>query len=101
VLIVYDHSVTDTNIELDKFNQTHSNLHYTIQLEEDKINYLDLTIHRKNDTLELSIFQKPTYTDTTIPHNACHQYEHKYAAIRYLINCLNVYEINPSARNSL
>jgi hypothetical protein len=99
VLIVYDRSVTDINIVLPKFSEIHPNLHYAIELEEgNKINYLDLTIHRKNDTLEFSIFRKPTYTDAIIPYNLCHHYECKYAALRYLINRLNVYQINPSAR---
>jgi hypothetical protein len=74
---------------LDTFNQIHPNLHYTIELEEDnKINYLDLTIHRKNDTFEFSNFRKHTYTDIIIPHNSCHPYEHRYAAVRYFINRL-------------
>jgi hypothetical protein len=35
------------------------------------------------------------YRDTIIPHNSC---QYKYAALRDLINLLNVYQVNPSAR---
>jgi hypothetical protein len=39
--------------------------------------------------------QKPTYTDSIIPNDSCHPREHKLAAIRYLYNRTNNYQIPP------
>jgi hypothetical protein len=42
------------------------NLHPTINFrieEEESINYLDITIHRKPNNLQLSIYRYPTQTD--------------------------------------
>jgi hypothetical protein len=58
-----------------------------------KINYLDITIHRKDKKLEFSIYRKPTQTDIIIPDSSCHPYEHKLSGIKYLLNWLHTYPI--------
>jgi hypothetical protein len=70
-----------------------------MELEEyKKINFLDLTIPRNNETLEFNIFRKPTYVDKIIPYNSCHPAEHKYATVRYLTKRINTYHLGPAAR---
>jgi len=39
------------------------------------------------------VFRKPTFTDTIIPHTANHPTQCKYAAIRFLYNTLNSYQL--------
>jgi hypothetical protein len=64
-----------------------------MELETNKIlNYLDVSIQRHNDNLELNIYRKLTFTGTIIPFNSCHLNEHRFAAIRFLINRLNTYQ---------
>ena len=47
------------------------------------INFLDLTIKRKQTNLETDIYCKPTITDTTFNSPSNHPIEHKMAAFRY------------------
>jgi hypothetical protein len=62
VLTVYNHSITDKNLVLQRFNKIHPNLQYTTELEkENKINFLDLTILRGNNSFDFRIFWKHTY----------------------------------------
>jgi len=59
-----------------------------------KINFLDITILKENDNLSFYIYRKPTTTDTIIPIDSCHPQEHKLAAIRYLANRMETYNLN-------
>jgi len=47
---------------------------------------LDITIHRNNNYIDISIHRKPTGTDTTIQFSWTHPYEHKIAAFKYYIH---------------
>jgi len=54
--------------------------------EENNIkNYLDIVIHRNNNNIDISIYRKPTGTNTTIQFSSNEPYEHKIAAFRYYI----------------
>jgi predicted RNA-binding Zn-ribbon protein involved in translation (DUF1610 family) len=44
--------------------------------------------------VNIGIFRKPTYTDTIIPYTSSHPPQHKYAAIRFLYNRLNSYQLH-------
>jgi hypothetical protein len=100
-LIIYDQTITNINKVLNEFNQIYQNLQYTMELEENgKINFLDLTISRTNQTIKFNIFQKPTFTDTIIPYNSCHPTEHKFASLTYLTNRVNTYQLNQKAKNN-
>jgi hypothetical protein len=50
------------------------------------INYLDMTINRSIDGMEISVYRKPTSTNITIQHNSNHPQDHKDATYRYYIN---------------
>jgi hypothetical protein len=81
VLIIYDtrHATADTHM-----NRTHKNIEFNLTTESnDCIDFLDLTIKRKNHELEMDIFRKPTTTSTTIHQRSNHPGEHKTAAYRY------------------
>jgi len=56
-----------------------------------KINYLDLSIHKTPTNWKTSIYRKPTFTNTIIPYISNHPNQHKYAAIKFLYNRLNSY----------
>jgi hypothetical protein len=57
-----------------------------------------LTVSRKNNSVEFSIFREHTCTNTVIPYTSCHPVEEKYAAFRYLVNRLEAYQLNPAAK---
>jgi hypothetical protein len=74
---------------------------FTIEKEQkEKINYLDITIQRKNERLEFSIYRKPTQIDITIPNSSCHPCEHKLSGINFLLNRIRTYPIKTEAKQT-
>ena len=72
----------------------HQNMKFTAEIESDnKINFLDTTIHRTPTNWVISIHRKPTFTDTIIPYSSNHPAQHKYAAARFLYNRLHTYNL--------
>ena len=60
---------------------------FKMSTEENKLtNYLDFSIHRNDNNIDIGIYRKPTCTDTTIQFSSNHPYEHKVAAFNYYIN---------------
>ena len=83
-----------TNIQaiLDDFNAIHPKLWFTAEVERDNtLNYLDISIHRTPTNLKTSIYRKCTFTDTIIPYTSNHPTQHKYMAVKFLLNRLNCY----------
>ena len=94
ILIIFDSNHTDIQAILTDFNTLHPNLKFTAETETDNmINYLDVTIHRTPTDWKMSIYRKPTFTDTIIPYTSNHPTQHKFAAVRYLYNRLNTYDL--------
>lgn len=61
------------------------------------INFLDLTVHRKDTRLEFSVYMKPTQTDIIIHNSYCHSYEHKRLLfMKCLLNELVAYPVTTS-----
>ena len=90
ILIVYKDKITDIHKVLDLFNEVSRTLSFTIQEENNSINFLDISIYKKND-IYFKIYRKPTATDLIIPYDSNHPPEHKISAIRYLANRLITY----------
>jgi len=58
------------------------------------LNYLDISIHKTQNNIKTSIYRKPTFIDTIIPYTTSHPTQQKYAAIRFLYNKLNTYQLH-------
>jgi hypothetical protein len=72
----------------------HPNLIFTAEQEKDnKLNFLDITIHKTPNNWEFGIYRNPTFTDTIIPYDSNHPHQHKYATTRFLHNRLHTYNI--------
>jgi hypothetical protein len=73
------------------------NMQFTIKEEQNnKINFLEITIKKENNTITFDMYRKPTATDTTIPQlMPCHRT--KLSAIRYLQN--TTYLLNDYNKN--
>jgi len=55
------------------FNSIHPNLHFTKETEQNnRINYLDITIHKTPMNINISIYRKPSFTDTLNPYTSNH-----------------------------
>jgi hypothetical protein len=90
------YSQNKTNIEqtLNKFSNVQPSINFTIEKEQrEKINYLDITTHRRDNKLEFLIYRKPSQTDIIILNSSCHTYEHKPSGIKYLLGQLHTYPI--------
>jgi hypothetical protein len=86
----------ETPIEqVSRFNSLAPTIKFTMEKEiYNRINFLDITINKEINNFSFNIFQKPTTTDVIIPQDSCHPHEHKHAAIRYMLNRLNTYQLN-------
>ena len=76
---------------LNLFNEVFPTLSFTIEEENNSINFLDIY---KNNDICFRIYRKPTATDLIIPYDLNHPQEHKMSAIRYLTNWLIAYPLN-------
>jgi hypothetical protein len=77
------------------FNNIHPNPTFTSELEIDnKLNFLDITIHKQDNCLQATICRKLTTTDCIIPYSPNHPNEQKHAALRYFINRVKDYPID-------
>jgi hypothetical protein len=99
ILIVYNKESTNIDTVLEQFNNLTNNLNFTIEKEHNnRINFLDTTIHRRPQKFEFAIYRKPTTTDHIIPNDSCHPPSHKLSAIRFLTNRLNTYPISKQSK---
>jgi len=97
ILLIFDSQTTDLHSILYDFNFLHPNLHFIEELEHNNtINYLEITIHKTPTNVKISVNRKPTFTDTIITYTSNHPTQHKYAAIRFLYNRLNTYQLLPA-----
>jgi len=99
ILIIYNNQkIKDHTIETE-INKIDMNLEFKMTTEDNnKIHYLDLTLQRNNNNIELSIYRKPTDMDTTIHFQSNHPHEQKIAAFRYYINRMYTLPITEKAR---
>jgi len=93
-MMIFDSNHTNIETILADFNAVRPRLKFTAEIETDnKINCLDITIHRTPTDWRTYIYRKPTFTHTIIPYTSNHPTQHKYAAIRYLYNRLNTHDL--------
>jgi len=94
-LLIYDPDHTNIQVITNEFNSLHPNLKFTTELEtNNKLNYLDITIHRTPTGWKTSIYRIPTFTDSIIPYSCNHLAQNKCGAIRYLYNRLHTYNLH-------
>jgi len=87
ILIIFDKNKIDEDTIHSNVNNTDEHLEFKISREENEtINYLDLSINRKTNNVNLNIYRKPTYIDMAIHFSSNHPYDHKLAAFKYYIN---------------
>ena len=94
ILLIFDSNHTDIQTILNDFNAIHPKLNFMAEIETGSmINYLGITIHRTPTDWKMSIYRKPLFTDTIMPYTSNHPTQHKFAAIRFLYNRLNTYDL--------
>ena len=101
ILLIYNKRLIDIEDVLSSLNIFCPNLKFTLEREKDnKLNFLDINIEKTNTSFSYNIYRKDTTTDTIIPMDSNHPLEHKMAAIRYLINRANTYNLHPTQKQT-
>ena len=94
---MYNETKTNIHNVLDAFNNTVPNLNFTLEEEvNNKINFLDVTITKNDSKIFFDVYRKPSFRDTIIPNHLCHPRKHKLSAIRYLVNRIKTYNLDPT-----
>ncbi|CAK1596620.1 unnamed protein product [Parnassius mnemosyne] len=89
IIICWTGTRRQLDVFLNKINRVHDKIKFKLELEQDcSLNFLDLTITRKESSHVFQIYRKPTHTDTVIPASSCHPWQHKVAAFYCYINRL-------------
>jgi hypothetical protein len=89
IVIIYNQTLIKEEQILRGFNKINKHLQFKATVEENKkIHFLDLTIHREDHNLGISIYRKPMDTDTTIHYLSNQPHEQKMAAFRIHVNRL-------------
>ena len=61
IIIIFNHSKTNETVITSNMNDINEQLEFKATMEVNKaINYLDLTIHRNINNMELNVYRKPT-----------------------------------------
>ena len=72
VILIFDQNKTNETSINNQMRNIHKNAEFKITEEENNINYLDLSIHRHNNKLNLGIYINPTETPLYISHPTAH-----------------------------
>jgi hypothetical protein len=98
ILIMYKEDRTSLHNVLDDFSSLILIMKFTLEKKENnKINFLDITIAKDHDGISFEIYRKPKTTDVIIPNDSCHARENKTAAIRYFCNRMKTYKLTPES----
>ena len=78
IFIIFDTSRINEITINDVMNSIDEHLEFKITEETNNtINYLDMTINRNVNGMEISVYRKPTSTNVTIQHTSNHPQDHK------------------------
>ena len=74
--------INKTQAILDKFNSYHNKLQFTIETEkQNKIAFLDLTLHHKNNNIKTEWYTKETWSSRYLNYNSQHPMSQKKSVI--------------------
>jgi len=71
ILIIYNGNKTDVEHVLSSFNDITPSLTFTLEWkQENKLNFLELSIIKTTDNISFDIYRKPTTSDIIIPNDS-------------------------------
>ena len=99
IFIIYDNTITDPNMLTCSMNDIHQDITFKpTHKTNNQINFLNLLIIHNESSTEIDIYRKPTTTNTIINLFSNHPIEHKLAAYRYYITCMNSLPISTTLK---
>ena len=89
--LIFNGTERQINNLLKYINSIDKQIKFTVEHQNNnKINFLDLSIKNHNNSIKFSIYRKPTATDVTIHSKSYHPYTHKLAAYNsFVVRLLN------------
>jgi predicted GIY-YIG superfamily endonuclease len=89
IVILYDGNPRQVTLFNNFINSIHPKLKFTLEFEQDnRLNFLDLTLNKNSDRFSFKIYRKPTATDTTIHATSHHPMSQKLAAYSSFVHRL-------------
>ena len=83
--VIWPHGKEKLDTFLQHINTLHDNITFTIEVEEDhKIAFLDVQIMRNNNTLETTVYRKPTHTNLYLNFRSHHHPRVKFGIVQCL-----------------
>jgi hypothetical protein len=99
IIIIYDQNKINEIAITNVMNGINEQLEFKATAEiNNSINYLDRTINRNINKIELDIYRKPTNADITIQYTSNHPQDHKQAAFTFYINRMLTLPITVQAK---
>ena len=100
ILVIWSGSDRQIQLFINYLNKLHKNIHFTSEIGNGTLAFLDLQITLTNNKLEYKIFRKPTFTDTVIPFTSNHPMNTKLSAFYSMFNRLIRTPMNTTNFNS-
>jgi hypothetical protein len=95
ISIIYNGKATEVDNMLSEFNILLPKRKFTSVLEKNgKINFLDITVTKLQNSIETATNRNLTTTDCIVPHDSCYLTQRKISGIRYLVNRTLAYPIS-------
>jgi len=99
--ILFKGTNRQAELMVNNLNKVNKNIQFTLETQIDnKINFLDLTIHISNNKFNFNIYRKPTQTDTIIPNDSNHPFSQKFAYFNSILYRLERVPLNKSNYNN-
>jgi hypothetical protein len=99
VIIIFDQNKINKVLIAIYMKNTHNYFEFKLTEEENnKVTYLDFSIHKKNELHHLGVQRKPSQTDATIHFTINNQLEHKPAAYNFYINRMKTLPITQQTK---
>lgn len=92
IFCLFEGNDVELNLLKDFINSLHVKIKFTTEIEQNnKLNFLNLSITNTNNYFTFEIFRKPTNKNIIIPNSSNHSYSQKLSSLHYhLQNLLNL-----------
>ena len=97
IIVIWNnqHDIQDFH---DFLNSIDDRIRFTIELESQcKLNFLDITIERRTTHFLYNIYRKPTNSNSVIPADSHHSFQHKLAAFKSMLHRATILPLTQEA----